>query len=219
MTDELPQPAPVDKLRHVLAAAGGLYAASLSSPHHRRAAVMHALNAVYAFLQQVGFDGVDELSRSSMLTPVGALALALADLERGVVSPLLEPRPVPGRPPDLHSRRMVKGAAAAAVTLMMEVGFERKDAAKRIARALRAFDVKLDGNRQLDWHTVASWRVQVKAAPADDEAGFMYRLAMRRMTETPGWPQAPGEVTPHERECFFLDILASLVWLLSHGGS
>jgi hypothetical protein len=210
--------AAVVRLREALAIAGHIYA---TSPNNRRAAVIAALNAVYEFVD-VGLEVVDE---PELMTPLSALAAALADLERGITPPLLKPRRVHGHPRDPHGREMTKGAAAAAMSLLMDVGLGRVDAAKRVAKELQRLGVALEGDHHLlNWRTVASWRDQVRAAPARDYdfgASTTYRIVMERMTAAEGWPpSAPDQLDPQQRARFCDALLTTaLPWLLSHGGS
>jgi len=142
--------------------------------------------------------------RGGLLTPLIKLRNALYDLEQGVMSPMFKVNRSGGRDPDPIGRKMVKGAAAASMSLLMDVGLNRQEAAKRVAGVLQHAGMAL-GNRS--WRTVASWRDQAaKKAKSKNDNPF------------PGWhwyfkwttahqPPVAGEL---EREEFCKDLLASL---------
>jgi hypothetical protein len=206
--------AAAEQLRKNLNMAGRIYAAP-ESPDHRRMAVRAAVNAVLAFLE-VALADDHELLRAQMFTPLNAIAVALGELDRGLTSPLFEPARVLGHPPAPHGREMTKGGAAAAMSLLMEVGHSREEAATRVARQLVALGVKLEGNRQLNWRTVASWRDQVmKAGPVRDDTG-MYATYCLGLAN---W--APPDGLDKEARVRYVDEMLrfGLSWLLGHGGS
>ncbi len=174
MAPEPPQTqreAAIARLRDTLADAAGLYAAS---PDHRSIAVKTALIAARKFIEELALEGVDELRKRQLMTPLSDLTIALGDRDRGIASPLLEPESVSGHHRDSLRREHTKGSAAAVVSILLDCGLGSEEAAKYVAKWLRNAGIKkLDkGRRELDWRTVAGWRYQimkaVRTAPPDD---------------------------------------------------
>jgi hypothetical protein len=65
------------------------------------------------------------------------------------------------------------------MSVMMNTGLGREEAARRVADELRRGDFKLRGRRHLDGGTLASWRDQARAAAKDrTRVGMVYRLCM-----------------------------------------
>jgi hypothetical protein len=164
-----------------------------------------------------------------MLKPLSAIYMAFADLDRGLTPPLLKPKLVGdelgrGHRRDSVGREQMKGGVAAAMSLLMIVGFKREDAARLVAKELKHSKVAFGGKRG-DWRTIAGWRELCMAAPArgdDDEVGMAthYRVVLDMMAEVPGWPPAPGQLGPQARARFRDAVLARLqeVSLLPRSG-
>jgi hypothetical protein len=182
-TDEV-LAAAVDRLRNALAAA--LAAADWPNDGGRASAIAE-LEAIFAFAEEV-----DEL-RGQELTPLRILHLALCNLDQGATPLMLRPRRVSGRRPDPIGRLMTKAIAAAGMTLLMDVGLGRVEAARQVAEELHRGGVTLGGKHP--WRTVASWRDQVKAAHSA-AASAVHRGVVDAI-QAERWPPAPGEVDPH----------------------
>src|SRR5262249_12510636 len=125
------------------------------SPEDRRAAIA-ALSTVREFVE--GLEGVDEMRKQQLVRPLIVLDAVL----RGTPPP-----PVGGRPPDPAGRERMRGAAAAVMSMLIDVGFGRKEAAKLVAKELGRGGVVLRGRRG-DWSTVAAWRDQMNKAPTQE---------------------------------------------------
>jgi hypothetical protein len=209
------KPTPVDRLRAALGAASSAYR---SSP---REAVRAALKAAYVFLEDVGLDGLDPMRKDELLTPLFALVAALEDLDRNQTSPILEAKPAVGHPRDPHGREVVKGAAGATMELLMTVGrLPREEAAKRVARKLREQGIALDGRRELNWRTVASWRHELKHVPMRDVTGpsIHYRNVMAHVWLP--WKLAEEHgLGPRDRARFSDDCLAGMAWMVERLGN
>ena len=136
---------------------------------------MAALNAVVKFIHST-----KELRGQLLETPFASLGGALADLEKGAVHPVLEPRIVSGRPPDSTNRASLRGLAAAVMSILMQFGLSRPEAAKKVAEVLCRGGFKLDGRRQMTWRTVDQWRSQMAAEDEEDPAVAAFRLMLSR---------------------------------------
>jgi hypothetical protein len=135
-------------------------------PDMRRMAAIFAVNSVLNFIMCI-----DDHRALSLMVSLLDVWEALVDLERNSVPPLFKLKTRQSGRLDSSDRHYTKGAAAAAMSLMMDAGFGRKEAARRVADELRRSGVKLSGRREIDGGTVASWRDQAKVA-VQDGTGF-----------------------------------------------
>jgi hypothetical protein len=172
---------------------------------------MAALNAVVKFI-----DSTKELRGQLLETPFASLGGALADLEKGAVHPVIEPRIVGGRPPDSTNRASLRGLAAAVMSILVQFGLSRREAAKKVAEVLCHGGFKLDGRRQMTWQTVDQWRSQMAAEDEEDPAVAAFRLMLSRTSREA--PIFPGErfegATLKKLVDIFLEELAQNVALL-----
>jgi len=230
--------AALQRLRSALVEAWKIF--EVRSDSGRAAAIM-ALNGVVDFVENV-----DELREQHLAAPLAFLAAALGDLGRGSVPRMLEPRQLRGgRPVETYDRVMVKGAAAATISILMASGFGRVESAKGVAAVLRREGVMLGGRRELSWRSVASWRDQMKKATEsdanwltqtrytqEDEAGWLdevikttgddgaaatYRWMIARHT---AWSEGRlRKLSEPARARFRDEILAALSWTIAHNGA
>jgi hypothetical protein len=127
-----------------------------------RAAAFYQLSAVNRFISAVSDDSLLQI-------PLLALNLALYYLEFGVVEPMLAPKVKKSR----RGRRPEQGAlkirSAVAMSQLYGIGYDRKEAARRIASELT----------NLGWQTsadaVADWRDHFRGLPASDQNGQVYQ--------------------------------------------
>jgi hypothetical protein len=197
-------PAAVAHLHDMLARAGEVRAAR---PEMRRMAAIFAVNAVLAFIMRI-----DDQRAPGSMTCLLDVWEALADLERDVVPPLFKLQPRRSRRRDSSDRERTKGAAAAAMSRLMDAGLGREEAGRRVANELRRGGVKLGGRRQLDGGTVASWRDQAKtAAPDGTGIATVYSLCTDGGLFV-GATTVPSavELDAQQREHFVRDVLALL---------
>jgi hypothetical protein len=164
-----------------------------------RARAVLALKYVIEFITRVW-------PRPGVPTLFIKLQSALGDLDRGVVVPMLQVEQ--RRKSDPSGRMGVKVAAAATMSRLMEMGLDREEAARRVAKHLRRGGMTF-GNRRSEefWPTVAAWRDQaVKAAKnAKDPLGECYG---EYLNDNP----PPANVREQEREQFRRDILETLFY-------
>jgi hypothetical protein len=171
----------------------------------RRKAAILAVNAFSQFVMYI-----DKRRTPGLIASLLEVSTALLDLERDVAPPLFKLKPSRSRRPEPSERQTMKGAAEAAMSLMMEAGVGREEAARRVADEHRRDGVKLGGNRHLDSGTVASWRDQAKA-PAQDRTKFaaVYRLCMDGGVG-PMAPRPLWSFDAQQREHFSRSVLAQL---------
>jgi hypothetical protein len=151
----------VGRLRAALAEALEIY--QVASDGGRIAAIM-ALNAVDELI-----DTIDDSKASNLALPLAMLSSALADLGKGLVARMLEPRKLSGgRPVATHTREIVKGAAAACMSMLMIIGYTRTEAAKSVKAVLSRNGFALGGRQELTWRSVATWRDQFAQATKGD---------------------------------------------------
>jgi hypothetical protein len=174
-----------------------IYSQVDGQPDMRRRAILIAINAVMRLL-----DCLDETRLLIGRDPLDDLFQALVDLDRGVPSPLFKPIRTGGRRPDSSKRIKIKGYAAAAVTLLMCVGYGREKAATLVADRLCKAGVALEGERP--WKTVAAWRDKARrttkvparvgrdlplqkrlAVLADNDFGESYRKVVKLFADDP----------------------------------
>jgi hypothetical protein len=143
-----------------------------NSPDGRKAALM-ALAGVCEFIETV-----DVFRERHLVNPLVVLGTALADLDKGAVAPMLQPRFLGHRTPETSGRRYVKTYAAATMQILMDIGFPLRESAECVAGLLRYHGFSLPGRqrqREVRWFTVAGWREELKRAPVEDQAAVAYR--------------------------------------------
>jgi hypothetical protein len=129
-----------------------------------RAAAFRQLGGVNQFIKAVAPD------RSLLQIPLLALHLALHYLDHGVVEPMLAPnKRGRGRRP---VRELIKIRSAVTMSLLYELGYNRQDAARLVAKELANLGFRTTPG------AVADWRDAFKGRPADDESGEIYRTML-----------------------------------------
>ena len=100
-----------------------------------------------------------ETNELHLIYPIANLYLALRQLDHGRVHPLLHPSRQSGRPAESGASYRVRGAAAAAMTVLMEQGGQSAEAAARtIARWLDKKGIQQPSGKPIEWITVSAWR-------------------------------------------------------------
>ena len=134
-----------------------------------RAAAFRQLGGVNQFIKAVAPD------RSLLQIPLLALHLALHYLDHGVVEPILAPnKRGRGRRP---VREVIKIRSAVAMSLLYDLGYSRRDAARLVAKELGNLGLKTTAG------AVADWRDAFKGRPAADESGEIYRYMLASETK------------------------------------
>jgi hypothetical protein len=128
-----------------------------------------------------------------LLTPLTELVFALLRLRGGVVAPMLRPAKFNNRPSDSVDRNIMKIEAAVTMTILMERGFRREDAAKAVAAVLRDCGVKFNETKRDLWKRVAEWRDHVKSAV---ELALVFDRALKR--ERNEFARVTPQATPTE---------------------
>lgn len=191
-------------------------------PGHPRLSALKALNTVHAFIGVAGApEGLAESQINDLRAPLTSLAAALGDLEGGSAPPpILMPRAKSGRRPDGTGRAILKGAASAAMSVLMaHIGLGREEAAKLVVKKLsgKGFDLK-----KKDWQTVAAWRDQMHSKSktnSSDSAVEAYRRCMKGASAAAKWEgfPAPDKIDPWKRKALCDVLLDSLSFPLAHG--
>jgi hypothetical protein len=129
-----------------------------------RAAAFRQLGGVNQFIKAIAPD------RPLLQIPLLALHMALYYLELGVVEPMLAPnKRGRGRRP---VGQVIKIRSAVTMSLLYELGYNRKDAARLVAKGLANLGFKTTPG------AVADWRDAFKGRPAADESGGIYRYML-----------------------------------------
>jgi hypothetical protein len=136
------------------------------------------------------------------ILPFVRMQEALLDLEKGVTAPMLQAEKHSGA--DASGRVIVKATAAAIVSVLMEAGRSREEAATQVAMRLRRDGAKVGRLTTESWRTVAAWRDQATKAAKNQTAlfGHVYTDCVDNMLPLPqGEPE-------REQSC-----RAALEWL------
>jgi hypothetical protein len=129
-----------------------------------RAAAFQQLGGINQFISSIAPD------RPLLQIPLLALHLALHYLDHGVVEPMLAPNSSGrGRRPQ---QEVLKIRAAVAMSQLHEIGYERREAAKRVASELERLGCKATSR------AVADWRDGFKSRPTSDESAKIYRTML-----------------------------------------
>jgi hypothetical protein len=129
-----------------------------------RTAAILSLNAVNDLI-----NAIDGPTADNLTLPLAMLSAALADLDRGVVARMLEPKQSSGgRPVATNARDMVKGASAAVMSMLVSIGYSRIESAKSVKAELSRKGFSLGGRQELTWRSVAAWRDQMVQATKGD---------------------------------------------------
>jgi hypothetical protein len=136
-----------------------------------RAAALDQLSATNRFISTVS--GNDRL----LQMPLFALNVAVYYLELGVVEPMLAPRANKSRRGRRPEQGVLKIRSAVAMSQLYEIGYGRKEAARRIANELTNLGWKTSAN------AVADWRDHFKGLPPSDQNGQTYQSMLANENE------------------------------------
>jgi hypothetical protein len=138
-------------------------------------------------LQRLGASPGPALDR--LIAAIGAspgaalerLGWELADLEKGIVGPMVSKKPLRGstpdktgtirgkRPPQTTKVQMLQAEVAGTMQLLMLAGRRREDAAKEAAGKLKGHKI-LTGIKGAPWRTIAGWRAAISAGSVSPAA-------------------------------------------------
>lgn len=136
---------------------------SADAPNDRTGALVAILANIEFICSALGF--------ASLPAPLSKLQMALADLDEGIVAPLLTPASRDGRPPASSEWRLsVKANSAIAMQLLMWSGKRENFAARLVGEKLRQLGVPLGQTETPPGGTVKAWRKQVKAGDKSVDA-------------------------------------------------
>jgi hypothetical protein len=145
-----------------------------------RAAVFRQVVAINEFISCVA------PGRPLLHMPLLALHLALHYLDHGIVEPMLAPnKSGRGRRPQQQAIRI---RSAVAMSQLQDIGYERSEAAKRVAQELDGLGFKATPR------AVADWRDRLKSGPTTDESAQTYRSMLDTETAFIGRMQNAGDI-------------------------
>jgi hypothetical protein len=169
----------VEAVHYLLGALKMLRVLHEMTPDNGRAWAQATLEFVTEFIVKI--DPVEGAS------DCGALRLvqeALTELKFGRAIPLVVPEKYgAGRQKDRIAQVALKGIAAADVSALMELGFGREEAAKKVAAELNRNNVKIASRQGLTWKTVAQWRDEIRSQKQAHPA-FRYYERVRELNRT-----------------------------------
>lgn len=110
-----------------------------------------------------------QMRAMELVSPLTALASALASLDHGRVEPMVEPAQFGNAPPLGFLNRLNRAQAAAAMHALMLAGDTREVAARYVARKIQGRPYALVTSGDL-WRAVARWRDELRSPSADLEA-------------------------------------------------
>ena len=120
--------------------------------------------------------GVDR----SLTRPLNDIAIAFAELERGRLLPLFEPKQLGHKPPTDLNRLYVMAKASLAIDLLMAAKVKRDRAAREVATVLRKHGFPIKGKLRVPaWKTVIGWREKLRksgGSKADAPGKFIYQV-------------------------------------------
>lgn len=103
-----------------------------------------------------------EANELNLIYPIAKLYLALGHLDHGWVPPVLQPSTKSGRPKESGASYKVRGAAAAAMTALMEQGQQPAErAARAVARLLDKKGIRQRNGKPIEWTTITAWRKKI----------------------------------------------------------
>lgn len=151
-----------------------LYDRTLDDGSNGRPGAAASLAAVLTFLRAL--PGVRELGLD---LPLGMLARALVDLDRGAVEPILRAAATGSRPVRVDVE-LLRSYAAAAAELLCQGGIKRSEACEQVATRLDSEGFRRDakGNR-ITAATVLAWRKAAREAAASDPVRIRYEKIIR----------------------------------------
>lgn len=158
----------------------------------------HALVAVQQYLREIG---IPEAS----LAPLFRLSIAIDDHLRGKPNPMLIEVPTPGnRPPENIDSEVIKGIASAAMTLLMDAGEKKEQAARIVTRSIASWGDEVAAllysphRKTESWRKIFSWRDRIKRQDRNNDYGAsVYYKAIDKVRK--------AKVDPRKGAAFLLD--------------
>jgi hypothetical protein len=145
-----------------------------------RSAAFYALAAYWMFVT-----AFRPALSENLQVPILTLQEALAGLNTNAVAPILKPTPRRGRSPSSVKHAVMKGHAAATVTILMEIGFGRDEALSEVAKLLARIGIRPErGSGVVKAVTVRNWCNEVSSdVGRHSEAARQYDLWISRPEE------------------------------------
>lgn len=167
----------IEKLEAAYAVSKDPNAPAIKGPGHATASVME-------FLEEIGIE-------ARLLSPILSLNMAIDDHLRGKPNPMLLEVHVPSnRPPESISSEYVKGIASAAMTLFMDAGETKEQAARLVVRTITRWGEEVEalfsgGAAQTEsWKRVCNWRERIKRQNrTTDYGGSVYYSTIEHLKQ------------------------------------
>lgn len=156
------------------------------STDHGRGDVLVALVAVCDFIERF-----EEMKRYGLSNPLRALALALTQLDKPRIHPMLRPAKVRHRPPASQGQRALVSLSVAAMEhAQIEFG-DRSLASQKVSNELHRRGYRLAG-KPITAKTVANWRDRASEGPGGGYDEAHYQLKKVREAHAQGQSVQPG---------------------------
>lgn len=156
---------------------------------HGRVGAFIALLAACEFIE-----GFADVAKGTLSKPLRALAMALHELEEGIVHPMLEKTVVRHRPKAGQATDSLVTFAALALEAAVQDKTPLNTAARQVATALHARGYRQPNGKPITAATVKNWRARASEGPGGAYDGAARRLAMVRdlatskdLTRRPGF--------------------------------
>lgn len=155
-----------------------------------------ALRAVCDFVA-----GFVDVPGGKLDLPLQSLVQALAELDEGIVHPMLERPRLGHRPPAGEAADTLVSFAVLALEAALPAEPSVDAAARRVARDLKRRGYRMANGREIEAATIRNWRARAAEGPGGTHDGAARRLAFVR--------KAKAEGVPSSRSAYS-DILAGL---------
>jgi hypothetical protein len=127
-----------------------------------------AVAALEAFLHLIG--SIPKLDNEHLQTPIWPLMMALKDLEKGRIAPMLRPSPgVRHRAAESWMRKLIKSFVVLYIEALYKAGMSLEEASRFVAKLLESRSFRVGGRLETQaWKTVSGWRDRIPKLARSD---------------------------------------------------
>lgn len=154
---------------------------------HGRGGALIALTAVCEFVERF-----EDMRRDRLSDPLRALMVALVELDKPVIHPMLTPAKKNSRPPASQGWETLAGLSAAAMEGAMREGMNLKQASHAVSKELHRRGYRQSAGKPITPTTVAAWRARAAEGPGGAFDGPHARLQTVRRAHATGMQIQPG---------------------------